>query len=141
MKYYPNEWNPFGVSNSEAYDPFDFMRSFFGANTQTAMRTDVKESDKGYIMDVEMPGYNKEDIDMTLDNGYLTVSAKHCQSCDEKQKDAGFVKQERFASCSRTYYVGEIDESQVTAEYTNGILHLDLPKATPQNGTKKIKIR
>ncbi len=94
------------------------------------MRTDVKESDKGFTLDIDLPGYKKEDISAELKDGYITVSAKTSDEHEEKEEDGTYIRRERtFGSCSRSFYVGdEIEESEIKAKFEDGILKLFVPK-------------
>ena len=94
------------------------------------MRTDVKESDKGFTLDIDLPGYKKEDISAELKDGYITVSAKTSEEHEEKEADGTYIRRERsFGSCSRSFYVGEeIEESEIKAKFEDGILKLFVPK-------------
>ncbi|MBR5388199.1 MAG: Hsp20 family protein [Clostridia bacterium] len=109
-------------------DPFeDFFKPFFyGDNRRGGMKTDIKETDKGYEMKVELPGFDKKDIRLTLKNGYLTVQADR----NEKEEDKhNYLRRESSYSCSRSYYVGDaVKEEDVKAKYENGILSLAIPK-------------
>ena len=94
------------------------------------MRTDVKESDKGFTLDIDLPGYKKENISAELKDGYLTVSAKTNEENEEKNEDGTYIRRERsFGSCSRSFYIGEeIEESEVKAKFEDGILKVFVPK-------------
>ena len=103
----------------------DFFKPVFYGDSAVYMATDVKEKEKSYELEIEMPGYNKEDISVDFEKGYLTVSAKK----DEKQEEGKkYISRERHQVCRRSYYVGEIDENGITAKYENGVLSVDLPK-------------
>ena len=98
------------------------------------MSTDVRETDKGYMVDIDMPGFKKDDISLDLQNGYLTVSA-HRNSSHEDQDDNGrWLRRERYAgSCSRSFYVGEdVKDSDIHASYKDGTLCLETPKPEAQ---------
>lgn len=98
------------------------------------MSTDVRESDKGYMVDIDMPGFKKEDISLELQNGYLTVSAHRDSSHDDKAEDGKWLCRERYVgSCSRSFYVGEdMKDSDIHASYKDGTLCLELPKPQAQ---------
>ena len=101
---------------------------------QSMMSTDVKETDNGYDVDIDMPGFKKDDINIELNNGYLTVSATRDGSHDEKGEDGKWLRRERYAgSVSRSFYVGEdVKESDIHACYKDGTLCLQVPKAQAQ---------
>lgn len=93
------------------------------------MKTDVHEKDGYYTLDIELPGYAKEDVNIDLEGGYLKVSAKHETTNDETNEKGQLVRQERsFGSCSRSFYVGDIIKAEdVKAKFENGILMINLP--------------
>ncbi|MBQ3460800.1 MAG: Hsp20/alpha crystallin family protein [Solobacterium sp.] len=116
--------------NNDLFDDlFDnmFRAPVFGG--QSLMKTDVREKDGKYILDVEMPGYKKEDVKISLYNGTLTVSAERHSSNEEKDDAGRMIRQERYSgSCSRSFYVGEgIKDTDVHATFTDGILKIELP--------------
>ena len=98
------------------------------------MRTDIKETENGYQLDVEMPGFDKKDIKISLENGYLTVSAqKNTKEEEGKEKSERYIRKECSVSCSRSYYVGDdVEQQNVKAKYENGMLTLALPKSQPK---------
>ena len=107
-------------------DWFDFDDFFAPAIIKGgAMSTDVKETDGGYEFKVDMPGFEKKDISLTLKDGYITLSA--CR--EEKEEGGKYVRRERKMSCSRTFYVGsDVEQGDVKAKYENGTLQLFVPK-------------
>ncbi len=94
------------------------------------MRTDVKESNEGFELDVDLPGYSKEDIKAELKDGTLTISASTNTEKEDKDKDGKFIRRERFCgNCSRSFYVGEnLEQNDIKAKFENGILKLFVPK-------------
>ena len=94
------------------------------------MKTDVKETEKGYEVAVDLPGFKKDEIQLELNDGYLTISAEKGLDKEEKDKKDKYIRRERYAgSMSRTFYVGEsVTENDIHAKYENGILTLDVPK-------------
>jgi HSP20 family molecular chaperone IbpA len=96
---------------------------------QSLMKTDVREKDGKYILDIEMPGYRKEDVRIALYNGTLTISAERHSNNDEKDDNGRIIRQERYSgNCSRSFYVGEgIKDSDVHASFADGILKIELP--------------
>ena len=95
------------------------------------MSTDVRETDKGYMVDIDMPGFKKDDISLDLQNGYLTITANRSEDLDEKDNEGRYIRQERCTgSCARSFYVGkELEPKDISAKFENGILSLHLPKA------------
>ena len=94
------------------------------------MKTDVREHENGYEVDIDLPGFKKEDIKLDLNNGYLTVSAAKGLDKDEQDRKGRFIRQERWSgACSRSFYVGDVKPEDVKARYEHGVLSLSLPKA------------
>lgn len=108
----------------------DIDKTFYGKQGNSLMRTDVKETDSGYAVDIDLPGFKKDEIRMQLEKGYLTVSAAKELDNDEKDDNGRYVRRERYAgSVSRSFYVGEnVTEEDIHPKYENGILSFNLPK-------------
>jgi HSP20 family molecular chaperone IbpA len=126
--------------NNDLFDDiFDnmFRAPVFGG--EALMKTDVHEKDGKYILDVEIPGYKKEDVQITLFNGNLTISASHNETNEEKDAKGRILRQERYSgSCSRSFYVGDaIRDTDVQASFENGILRLELPTAQKKEQEQK----
>lgn len=129
----------FGENLMDVFDDFDrnFFRNFgnmdralYGKHAQNMMKTDVKETDEGYEVDIDLPGFKKDEIQLELNNGYLTISTQKALEKDEKNKKGRMLRQERYAGMmQRSFYVGDhITEEDVKASYESGVLHLVLPK-------------
>jgi len=120
--------------NDQNYDLFDAFDDFFRPvffDEGNALRTNIKENDDEYSLDIEMPGYSKDQIKVSLDDGYLTVSAKKEQKEEDGKKK--YLRKEITESCQRSYYVGDsVTQEQIKAKYDNGILSLTVPKAQPK---------
>lgn len=105
------------------------------------MKTDVKETENGFELDIDLPGYGKEDVTAELKNGYLTISATKKTEDDEKDKKGHYIRRERFyGSCSRSFFVGkDVTEEDIKAKFENGILKISVPKkeAKPEVEQKK----
>lgn len=112
----------------------DFFPSFYGRNSgRKYMRTDIKESDDAYTMEVELPGLDKKDIHVDLKDGYLNISAEKSEHEEgDKEKKDNYIHRERSFSCSRSYYVGDVAKEDVKAKYENGMLTLVIPKEAPK---------
>ena len=116
------------------FDPFhemeEFERRFWGSNpVTTAFRTDVEDTGDAFKLEAELPGFDKEDIQLDLDNDTLTITAEHSSDKKEEDKKRNFVKRERyFGSFTRSFDVTGIDVDRIEAEYNNGVLTLTLPK-------------
>ena len=105
------------------------------------MKTDVSEEENGYALEIEMPGYDKSDIKLELNNGYLSVEAKHNDSNDEKDKKGGYIRRERYyGSCARSFYVGDVREEDIHANLEKGVLYVHIPKEK-QPQKKRIEIK
>ncbi len=120
-------------------DPFDNDFGFFpmwnghnplyGKHAKGLMKTDVRETDENYELDVDLPGFKKDEIHVDLKDGYLTVSAAKGLDKDTQDKKGKYIRQERYVgSCSRSFYVGDVESKDITAKYENGILMLTMPK-------------
>lgn len=113
-------------------DPF-FSNSYSHSSTQI-MKTDVHEKDGNYIIEMELPGYTKEDIKADLKDGYLTISAAKNETKEEKDAKGNCIRKERYTgSCNRSFYVGEqITQNDIKAAFKDGILTLQVPKDMPK---------
>ena len=102
----------------------------YGKNAKNMMKTDVKDTENGYEVDIDLPGFKKDEITMKLENGTLTVSAAKGLDKDEEQKDKKYVRRERYAGAmSRSFYVGEhVAVEDIHPKYENGILSFTVPK-------------
>lgn len=94
------------------------------------MKTDVKDVNDHYEVAVDLPGFQKDEVNVELENGYLTISAAKGLDKDQKDDEGHYIRQERYSgSCSRSFYVGDIQPEDIHAKYEDGILKLTLPKA------------
>ena len=101
----------------------------YGKHAKNLMKTDVRETEDTYEVDIDLPGFKKDEIEVELKDGYLTIQASKGLDKDQKDQDGKYIRQERYAgSCSRSFYVGEMEPDQVSAKYEDGILKLSLPK-------------
>ena len=129
------------------YDPFrlfdEMERSFFKGSELGDFRADIRDTGDAYELEADLPGVKKEDIKVDLDNNYLTISAERHAEKDEKDKKGNYVRRERsYGSYSRSFDVTGVQTEQITAEYTDGVLKLHLPKkqeALPT--TRRLEIR
>ena len=117
----------------------DFMNGFkfpdvdkvlYGKHASNVMKTDVRETESGYEVDIDLPGFKKDEISASLENGYLTISASKGLDKDEEDKEKKYVRRERYAGAmSRSFYVGDhVTEEDVHPKYENGILSFTIPK-------------
>ena len=110
---------------------FPFERDFWGGkNAKNMMKTDIREHDNGYEVDIDMPGFKKDEISLELENGYLTVSAAKGLDKDEQDKKGKYIRRERYAGAmQRSFYVGDtLTQEDIKAKYDNGILSISIPK-------------
>lgn len=110
-----------------------FMKPFgYGQSNAryTAMNTDIQEFDDKYELDLELPGFSKEDLQAELKDGYLTIHANHTENSEEKDENGKFIRQERYTGeCHRSFFVGkEVTQEDIKAKFENGILKLQVPK-------------
>lgn len=118
---------------------FATRRPLYGKQLTTVMKTDIKENDATYEMDIELPGYKKEDVTAKLENGYLTITAAKTAKTEEKNDDGVYIRRERFSGqCSRTFYVGEdVKQEDIKAKFEDGILKVSIPKVEPKKVEEK----
>ena len=135
------------VPRRNSFDIFDdfFDEGFFPKKERNLMKTDIREKKDKYIIDIDLPGFEKENISLSLDNGYLNISAK-TEKEENNEDEERFVRQERFyGECSRSFYVGEdITEEDINAKFNNGILKIEIPKKEKQEKlpeSKQIEIK
>lgn len=113
----------------------------YGKHAKNLMKTDVRETEDTYEVDVDLPGFKKDEINVDLKDGYLTISAAKGLDKDEKDKKGRYIRQERYAgACSRSFYVGEIEPEDVSAKYEDGILKLSMPKQAKKELPKSTTI-
>lgn len=126
---------PFGHDDTDLFRSFDnFARDFFrNSNADLpAFRTDIRDNGGSYLLEADLPGFNKEDITLDVKNNVLTIRASHQESKDEKDAQGNYLRRERrCGTFARSFDVSGIDESNISASYENGVLKLNLPKAQP----------
>ena len=102
----------------------------YGKNVSRLMKTDVRETDTTYEVDVDLPGFKKEDINVNYENGYLTISTSKGLDKDEKDKEGHYIRQERYVgNMTRSFYLGDIPKEDIKAKYEGGVLRLSVPKS------------
>ena len=108
----------------------DVEKELYGKHAKNLMKTDVKDTKEGYEVDIDLPGFKKDNISAQLQDGYLTISASKGLDKDEQEKDGTYIRKERYSgSMSRSFYVGEgVTQDDVHAKFEDGILRLSLPK-------------
>ncbi len=131
-----DDWMNFGFPEVD--------KALYGKHASHEMKTDVKETDSGYEVDIDLPGFKKDEINVQLDNGYLSISAAKGLDKEEKNKEGKYIRKERYAGAmSRSIYVGDaITQEDIKAKYESGILRLSIPKkeAKQVEATKRIAI-
>ena len=114
------------------FDLFDemFRDPFFEGTESKVMKTDIKEKKDKYLIDIDLPGYEKENIKMEISDGYLTVHASVNKEVDNEKEKGKYVRKERYVGeCSRSFYVGEnVKEEEIKAKFKNGTLTIEVPK-------------
>ena len=117
-----DDWMDFGFPEVD--------KALYGKHAGHVMKTDVKETDAGYEVDIDLPGFKKDEISAKLDDGYLTISASKGLDKDEKNKEGKYIRKERYSgACSRSFYVGDaVTEEDIKGEFKHGILKLFVPK-------------
>ena len=131
-----DDWMNFGFPEVE--------KALYGKHASHEMKTDVRETDSGYEVDIDLPGFKKDEINIQLDNGYLSISAAKGLDKDEQDKEGKYIRKERYAgSMSRSFYVGNaITQDDIKAKYESDILRLSVPKKAAEEieGAKRIAI-
>ena len=122
-------------------DMFDFdkeinrmNRALYGKHSRNMMKTDVRETDNSYELDIDLPGFKKDEINVQLDNGYLSISAAKGLDKDEEKKNSKYIRRERYAGAmSRSFYVGDnLTQQDIKAKFEDGILKISVPKKDVQ---------
>lgn len=124
-------------SGFDLFDDFfndPFFSSASSQPTNTLMRTDIRDDGTDYLLDIELPGFKKEDIQAELKNGYLTIGAVRENNKEEKDSSGKIIRQERYSgSCRRSFYVGDqLKQEDIQATFENGVLKLQFPKEAPK---------
>ena len=118
-----DDWMNFGFPEVD--------KALYGKHASHEMKTDVKETDSGYEVDIDLPGFKKDEVSASLENGYLTISAAKGLDEEDKDKKSGkYIRKERYSgACSRSFYVGDaVTEEDIKGEFKHGILKLFVPK-------------
>lgn len=131
MMYMPSIFNDNFVSRF--FDDFDkdmMKRPVYAGHFGNLMKTDIKEMDKSYMMEIELPGYDKDNIEINLNDGYIEISAEQNVNNEEKDDEGKVIRKERYSGAvRRSYYVGdEVKAEDINASFDNGILEINIPK-------------
>ena len=128
---------------------FDFDKEFermsrplYGKHAQNMMKTDVREGEKSYELDIDLPGFKKDEVSIDLKDGYLTISAAKGLDKDAEDKKGKYIRQERYAgACSRSFYVGwDVEPDEISAKFESGILQISVPKETRKPEVKSTSV-
>ena len=115
-------WNPF-------HDLDEIEKSFFGGNNNVGFKTDIKDEGDHYLLEADLPGFKKEDVNIDVDDGYLTISATRKSEYEDKDKKGNYVRCERsYGSYTRSFSLDGINTDNIGAELTDGVLKVTLPK-------------
>ncbi|KEH99335.1 heat shock protein Hsp18 [Clostridium massiliodielmoense] len=122
------------------FDNF-FNDDFFPKTMNTGFNVDVRDTEKAYLVEADLPGMKKENLDLYYENGYLTISAKREDSVEDKDDKNNYVRRERhYGEFKRSFFINDIDENNIEANFENGVLKLVLPKKSNGN-QKRIEIK
>ena len=130
-------------------DPFDMDRMLprgrdplYGKHSKNLMKTDVRETEGSYELDVDLPGFKKDEVSIDLKDGYLTISAAKGLDKDAEDKKGKYIRQERYAgACSRSFYVGwDVEPDEISAKFESGILQISVPKETRKPEVKSTSV-
>ena len=127
------------IFSENLFDDFfgdSFEKNFFGEHNplygkraKNLMKTDVRETEDTYELDIDLPGFKKDEVTVDLKDGCLTISAAKGLNKDEQDKKGRYIRQERYAgACSRSFYVGDVEPKDVSAKFEDGILRISMPK-------------
>lgn len=137
----------YDLRTRERQNDLDLLDSLFdaclyGNNVQTTklMSTDIEENDKEFVLNVDLPGVNKEDVKLSLNEGYLNISLNKTHKEEETKKN--FIRKERVVNkVERSFYLGDVDKDKITASLENGVLNIIVPKLTKEEESKFIEIK
>ena len=116
--------DPFGMMTAAVEEPL------YGKHAKNLMKTDVRELEDAYELDIDLPGFKKDEITVDLNNGYLSIGASKGLNKDAQDQNGRYIRRERYAgTCSRSFYVGDVQPCDIGARYEDGILRLSVPKA------------
>ena len=117
------------IFGENLFDDFFGDSQLYGKHAKNLMKTDVRETEDSYELDVDLPGFKKDEIKVDLKDGYLTIQASKGLDKDQQDKKGKYIRQERYVgACSRSFYVGDVEPRDISAKYEDGILKLSMPK-------------
>ena len=128
--------DPFGMMGSQTRD------ALYGKHAKNLMKTDIRETDTSYELDIDLPGFKKDEVSIDLKDGYLTISAAKGLDKDAEDKKGKYIRQERYAgACSRSFYVGwDVEPDEISAKFESGILQISVPKETRKPEVKSTSV-
>ena len=128
--------DPFGMMVPQGRDPL------YGKHAKNLMKTDVRETEGTYELDVDLPGFTKDEVNVELKNGYLTIQASKGLDKEQSDKKGKYIRQERYAgACSRSFYVGwDVEPDEISAKFESGILQISVPKETRKPEVKSTSV-
>lgn len=136
---------PFKKSGFDIFNAFnDFEKNFFGGSMPVnTCKTDIRDEGEKYVMEAELPGFTKEDIKLDINGSYLVLTAEHKNEKDEKDDKGKYIRRERsYGSYTRSFDITGVDTENISAEYKDGILKIDLPKkASEEPPVKRLEIK
>ena len=136
---------PFEKSGFDIFNAFnDFEKNFFGGSMPVnTCKTDIRDEGEKYVMEAELPGFTKEDIKLDINGSYLVLTAEHKNEKDEKDDKGKYIRKERsYGSYTRSFDITGVDTENISAEYMDGILKIDLPKkASEEPPVKRLEIK
>lgn len=136
-----NLFDDFFDDNFGMYPMWNGRNPLYGKHAKNLMKTDVRETEDTYEVDVDLPGFKKDELSVELKDGYLTISAAKGLDKDEQDKKGKYIRQERYVgACSRSFYVGDVKPEEVSAKYEDGILKLTMPKQVKREQPKSSSI-
>ena len=128
--------DPFGMMVPQTLD------ALYGKHAKNLMKTDIRETDTSYELDIDLPGFKKDEVSIDLKDGYLTISAAKGLDKDAEDKKGKYIRQERYAgACSRSFYVGwDVEPDEISAKFESGILQISVPKETRKPEVKSTSV-
>ena len=124
-----NLFDDFFNDNFGMFPVWNERNPLYGKWTKNLMKTDVRETEDSYELDIDLPGFKKDEVTVDLKDGCLTISAAKGLDKEEQDKKGRYIRQERYAgACSRSFYVGDVEPKDVSAKFEDGILRISMPK-------------
>ena len=120
----------------------DLLDSFLSTEDDNKMKCDIYEKDGNYHIEMDVPGFDKKDISIEANDGYLTITAEKNSEDEEKNENKNYIRRERvYGKVERSFYLGDLDQDKIDAEFKNGILNIVVPKKEETSNKKRIEIK